>query len=382
MKALFYDPLIYNDNDIDVVENVDLAEGVTASEEVVNDEIEIEDISEFVGSEQVVEEDVVIPNIGLNDRFLNKLVNYKYISDKDVGASLGINSSSSRDVEVEDSSVDNIYKVKEGVSYHEYCSFVKEGRCSNKKGKQKVDENICTPNSKSMSKAKQIKSSKSKSKSNSPKTPELPKTPKSSKTPKVTHNTDASQKGQSKWQFMIMKEDTKTIMEGYEITENISWPPTLVLQFTWIYERWAERIMQKSHETGWLFFVCHLQRSCDAFGNGVSESYHSAIGFAKSKPIITMLDEIRVCLMQRLVAKTQKAMNLDDIICPSNRKEIEKLKESQRRRKNRIKHATENVYELSKTGEKKRSSLADGLLAKIEALALRKLAMFEWDPLS
>ncbi|GJV62936.1 hypothetical protein Tco_1473764 [Tanacetum coccineum] len=31
--------------------------------------------------------------------------------------------------------------------------------------------------------------------------------------------------------------------------------------------------------------------------------------------------------------------------------------------------------------EKKRSSLADGLLAKIEALALRKLAMFEWDPL-
>ncbi|GKB34801.1 hypothetical protein Tco_0879743 [Tanacetum coccineum] len=207
MKALFYDPLIYNDNDVDVVENVDLAEGVTASEEVVNDEIEIEDIYEFVGSEQVVEEDVVIPNIGLNDRFLNKLVNYKYISDKDVGANLGINSSSSRDVKVEDSSVDNIYKVKEGVSYHvhdpnlpwnQMIPFVKECMCSNKKGKQNVDESICTPNSKSMSKAKQIKSSKSKSKSNSPKTPELPKTPKSSKTPKVTHNTDASQKVDSK----------------------------------------------------------------------------------------------------------------------------------------------------------------------------------------
>ncbi|GJR95893.1 hypothetical protein Tco_0268067 [Tanacetum coccineum] len=39
------------------------------------------------------------------------------------------------------------------------------------------------------------------------------------------------------------------------------------------------------------------------------------------------------------------------------------------------------VKEASRREEKKRSSLADGLLAKIEALALRKLAMFEWDPL-
>nr|GEX66194.1 MAK10-like protein [Tanacetum cinerariifolium] len=168
-SALFYDPLIYNDSDVDVVENVDLdvgkhlkalrndnelanfvqlafengcnielyvehdviAEGVTSSEEVVNDEIEMKDIYEYVGFEQVVEEDVVLIDLKL-------------------------------------------------------------GRCSNKKGKQKVDENICTPNFKSMSKAKQSKSPKSKS--NSPKTPQLPKTPKSSKTPKVTPNIDTSQK--------------------------------------------------------------------------------------------------------------------------------------------------------------------------------------------
>nr|GFD53037.1 hypothetical protein [Tanacetum cinerariifolium] len=45
------------------VEHDVIAEGVTSSEEVVNDEIEMKDISEYVGSEQVVEEDVVIPNM-------------------------------------------------------------------------------------------------------------------------------------------------------------------------------------------------------------------------------------------------------------------------------------------------------------------------------
>ncbi|GJX55176.1 hypothetical protein Tco_0285073 [Tanacetum coccineum] len=39
------------------------------------------------------------------------------------------------------------------------------------------------------------------------------------------------------------------------------------------------------------------------------------------------------------------------------------------------------VKEASRREEKKQSFLTDGLLAKIEALALRKLAMFKWDPL-
>ncbi|GJW38904.1 RNA-directed DNA polymerase, eukaryota, reverse transcriptase zinc-binding domain protein [Tanacetum coccineum] len=58
------------------------------------------------------------------------------------------------------------------------------------------------------------------------------------------------------------------------------------------------------------------------------ESYHSAIGFARTKPIIAMLEEIRVYLMQRIVAMNQKAVNLNGIMCPAIRKELEKLKKN------------------------------------------------------
>ncbi|GJZ31360.1 RNA-directed DNA polymerase, eukaryota, reverse transcriptase zinc-binding domain protein [Tanacetum coccineum] len=221
-------------------------ENLRVTGEVVNeeldDEIEMEDISEFVGLDHVGEEDVEIPNIGLNDTFLNKLVDGKYISDKDVGAKLDTNSSSSRNAEVEDSSVDERFKVKEGFSYpvhnpnlpwnemapllgikfehpyqlkdclinyevangyqlwyrrNDYRSIsvlcgrnVKEGRCTGQKGKQKVVEVMGTPNSKSkQSKSPKGKSKSPKGKSKSPKKSQSPKTPKS---PKATPNADVA----------------------------------------------------------------------------------------------------------------------------------------------------------------------------------------------
>ncbi|GJV91950.1 60S ribosomal protein L34 [Tanacetum coccineum] len=48
------------------------------------------------------------------------------------------------------------------------------------------------------------------------------------------------------------------------------------------------------------------------------------------KPLITMLEEIRVYLMQRLYSMHNLASNLVDSITPSIRKEIERLKEAQR----------------------------------------------------
>nr|GFA58813.1 60S ribosomal protein L34 [Tanacetum cinerariifolium] len=92
-------------------------DGVT--EEVVDkeldDEIEIEDVSEFIGLNNVGEEDVELPNTGLNDTFLNMLVDGKFISDKYFRAKVDTQSSSSRNVD--DSSVDGKFKVKEGFSY-------------------------------------------------------------------------------------------------------------------------------------------------------------------------------------------------------------------------------------------------------------------------
>ncbi|GKE22925.1 hypothetical protein Tco_1434437 [Tanacetum coccineum] len=43
-----------------------------------------------------------------------------------------------------------------------------------------------------------------------------------------------------------------------------------------------------------------------------------------------MLEEIRIFIMQRLVAMNKLALNLEDTITPSIRKQLEKLKEKQR----------------------------------------------------
>nr|GEV51638.1 hypothetical protein [Tanacetum cinerariifolium] len=53
-------------------------------------------------------------------------------------------------------------------------------------------------------------------------------------------------------------------------------------------------------------------------------------GFTKDKPIITMLEDIRTYLMQIMIVMNQKATSLVDPICPSIKKEIEKLKVKQR----------------------------------------------------
>ncbi|GJY80627.1 hypothetical protein Tco_0493378 [Tanacetum coccineum] len=53
-------------------------------------------------------------------------------------------------------------------------------------------------------------------------------------------------------------------------------------------------------------------------------------GMARGKPIIIMLEKIRVYLMQRLYSMNKLASNVVDNITPSIRKEIEILKESQR----------------------------------------------------
>ncbi|GJW56744.1 zinc finger, PMZ-type containing protein [Tanacetum coccineum] len=61
-----------------------------------------------------------------------------------------------------------------------------------------------------------------------------------------------------------------------------------------------------------------LEVKCPAFENGICESYHIAIIVQRSKPIITMLEDIRIYLMQRLVVMSKNAMDLEDIVTQSN----------------------------------------------------------------
>ncbi|XP_052621668.1 uncharacterized protein LOC111893335 [Lactuca sativa] len=71
-------------------------------------------------------------------------------------------------------------------------------------------------------------------------------------------------------------------------------------------------------------------RDCDAVENGVSESFNSAIRHARRKPIITMLEEIRIFVMERIYSQRVEGIEWDLNICPSIRKRIQDLKVKQR----------------------------------------------------
>nr|KAJ0189174.1 hypothetical protein LSAT_V11C800402240 [Lactuca sativa] len=71
-------------------------------------------------------------------------------------------------------------------------------------------------------------------------------------------------------------------------------------------------------------------RDCDAVENGISESFNSAIRHARRRPIITMLEEIRLFVMERIYTQRVEGMEWDLLICPAIRKRIEELKVKQR----------------------------------------------------
>ncbi|GKC32216.1 hypothetical protein Tco_1039510 [Tanacetum coccineum] len=73
-----------------------------------------------------------------------------------------------------------------------------------------------------------------------------------------------------------------------------------------------------------------VNRACNAFENGISESFNSRIRIARRKPIITMLEEIRTYVMLRNFKKAEKAAKLEHEVCPSIRNILEEIKVKQR----------------------------------------------------
>lgn len=78
-------------------------------------------------------------------------------------------------------------------------------------------------------------------------------------------------------------------------------------------------LIQRNTNT-WCRAFFNLDVKSAAFENGICESYHRAILVQRHKPIITMLEDIRLYLMQRLVAMHKIAVNLEDQITPTLRK--------------------------------------------------------------
>lgn len=69
---------------------------------------------------------------------------------------------------------------------------------------------------------------------------------------------------------------------------------------------------------------------CVAVENGICESFNSAIEFARRRPIVTMLEEIRIYVMERMTKKLIKGNKWKGSICPSIQKIVDALKIIQR----------------------------------------------------
>ncbi|CAI9290959.1 unnamed protein product [Lactuca saligna] len=69
-----------------------------------------------------------------------------------------------------------------------------------------------------------------------------------------------------------------------------------------------DHLMEKDPKT-WCKAFFELDRCCDAMENGISESFNAAIVEARKKPIISMLEEVRVYVMERMYKQKGKGEN-------------------------------------------------------------------------
>ena len=80
-------------------------------------------------------------------------------------------------------------------------------------------------------------------------------------------------------------------------------------------------LIQRNPNT-WSRAFFSLENKCPNFENGICESFNRAILVQRTKPIITMLEDIRLYVMQRLVAMNRIARKCEDTITPWVRKRL------------------------------------------------------------
>ncbi|GJW40778.1 hypothetical protein Tco_0066623 [Tanacetum coccineum] len=93
----------------------------------------------------------------------------------------------------------------------------------------------------------------------------------------------------------------------------------------------AHKWLVERDPNSWSRAFFEMDRDTAAFENGISESFNSRILNARGKPLITMLEDIRIYLMQRVYYMNKQAMMLEDTITPSIRRQLENLKIAQRK---------------------------------------------------
>nr|KAJ0199436.1 hypothetical protein LSAT_V11C600338640 [Lactuca sativa] len=88
-------------------------------------------------------------------------------------------------------------------------------------------------------------------------------------------------------------------------------------------------LMEKDPKT-WSRAFFQTGRCCDAVENGFSESFNVVIVDARKKPIITMLEEIRLYMMDKIYNIKLKGQQWGNHICPEIRDKVNFLKKAQR----------------------------------------------------
>lgn len=84
----------------------------------------------------------------------------------------------------------------------------------------------------------------------------------------------------------------------------------------------AHKWLVEHNPNTWSRAFFEMDRGTATFENGISETFNGRILSARGKPIITMLEDIRIYLMQRVWSMNKKAVELNDTITPTARKHL------------------------------------------------------------
>ena len=88
-------------------------------------------------------------------------------------------------------------------------------------------------------------------------------------------------------------------------------------------------LLKKDPKT-WSRAYFHLGQNCEAIENGFSECFNSVIMNVKDKPLITMLEAMRVIVLERMNIMRKFCDKWTEDICPNIQKILEATKDQHR----------------------------------------------------
>ncbi|GJY58099.1 multidrug resistance-associated protein 5 [Tanacetum coccineum] len=92
----------------------------------------------------------------------------------------------------------------------------------------------------------------------------------------------------------------------------------------------AHKYLMDKNPKSWSRAFFKVDRGCEAIENGFSECFNSVIVNVRHKPLLTMLEAIRVIVLERMNKMREISRKWNPGVCPNIKKRLEWLKEQQR----------------------------------------------------